>query len=486
MESFVPAIKNENEALKTGTFPLCLCACCLVPTIFKGGNRMKLHGTMRVNERGRLEIGGCDAVELARRFGTPLYILDEELFRQNCRDYFAAFTRTYGAGVVYAAKALLNLAVCRLVEEEGLGLDLVSGGELYTARQARFPMELVYFHGNNKSPEELALALDYQVGRVVVDNLYELELLNRLALERHTRAQIILRLTPGIEAHTHEYVKTGQIDSKFGLVIENGQALAAVQAALKMRNIRLHGFHCHIGSQIFELESYAHCARVMMDFVARVQAQTGYLAGELNLGGGLGVYYAAGDRPPTIFEYADTLVGAVGAAAAERGIPAPRVVVEPGRSICGPAGTTLYTVGAIKDIPGVRKYVAVDGGMGDNPRPALYQARYEAAVANRADQPPQEVVSVAGKCCESGDMLIWDIALPPLAPGDILAVSCTGAYNYTMAMNYNRLPRPAMVLVGDGRADLIVARETYADLIRYDQLPARLRKDKKLSVASAR
>ncbi|MEW6276096.1 MAG: diaminopimelate decarboxylase [Bacillota bacterium] len=447
---------------------------------------MKLHGTMRVNDRGHLEIGGCDTVELARRFGTPLYVLDEQLFRQNCRDYYAAFTQKYGAGVIYAAKALLNLAVCRLVEEEGLGLDLVSGGELYTARQARFPMGRVYFHGNNKSPEELVLALEYKVGRIVVDNFYELELLNRLAGEKHATAEIILRLTPGIEAHTHEYIKTGQIDSKFGLVIENDQALAAVKRVLEMKKVRLHGFHCHIGSQIFELASYAHCARVMMDFVARVHQETGWLAGELNLGGGLGIYYAAGDRPPTVQEYADTLVGAVVAAAAELEIKAPRVIVEPGRSICGPAGTTLYTVGAIKDIPGVRKYVAVDGGMGDNPRPALYQARYEACVANRADQPPAEVVSIAGKCCESGDMLIWDIALPPLAPGDILAVSCTGAYNYTMAMNYNRLPRPAMVLVDGGRADLILARETYADLISHDRLPARLRKDKKLSVASAR
>lgn len=447
---------------------------------------MKLHGTMCINDRGHLEIGGCDTVELAHRFGTPLYVLDESLFRQNCRDYYRSFTGKYGAEVIYAAKALLNTAVCRLVEEEGLGLDLVSGGELYTARQARFPMGRVYFHGNNKSPEELQLALEYGVGRIVVDNFYELEMLNRLAGERNLRADILLRLTPGIEAHTHEYVKTGQIDSKFGLVIENGQALVAIKRALEMENIGLKGFHCHIGSQIFELESYAHCARVMMGFAAEVLRETGWAAEELDLGGGLGIYYANGDRPPSVGEYADVLMGAVRAAATGQNLPVPRVIVEPGRSICGPAGTTLYTVGAVKDIPGVRKYVAVDGGMGDNPRPALYQARYEACVANRAAEPPQEVVSIAGKCCESGDMLIWDISLPSLRPGDILAVSCTGAYNYTMSMNYNRLPRPAMVLVNAGCADLILERETYADLVRNDRIPARLQKGRKLGVAPAR
>ncbi|MGQ9823992.1 MAG: diaminopimelate decarboxylase [Desulfotomaculales bacterium] len=447
---------------------------------------MKLHGTMRISERGHLEIGGCDAVELARRFGTPLYVLDEGLFRENCRDYYRSFTGKYGAEVIFAAKALFNMAVCRLVEEEGLGLDLVSGGELYTARQARFPMRRVYFHGNNKSPEELQLALEYGVGRIVVDNFYELEMLNALAGEKTLRADVLLRLTPGIEAHTHEYVKTGQIDSKFGLVIENGQALTAIKRALEMENIGLKGFHCHIGSQIFELESYAHCARVMMRFVAEVRKETGWAAGELDLGGGLGIYYASGDRPPSVGEYADVLVGAVRAAAAELDLPVPRVIVEPGRSICGPAGTTLYTVGAVKDIPGVRKYVAVDGGMGDNPRPALYQARYEACLANRAAEEPREVVSIAGKCCESGDMLIWDISLPSPEPGDILAVSCTGAYNYTMSMNYNRLPRPAMVLVGEGRADLILERETYADLVRHDRVPVRLQKSKKLGAVPSR
>ena len=448
---------------------------------------MKLHGTMRINNQGHLEIGGCDTVDLARRFGTPLYVLDEQLFRKNCRDYYQAFTGQYNADVIYAAKALFTLGICRLVEEEGLGLDLVSGGELYTAIQAGFPMSRVYLHGNNKSPEELRLALEAGVGRFVVDNFYELEMLNHLAGENRTRADIILRLTPGIEAHTHEYIKTGQIDSKFGLVIENGQALAGIKRALEMEHVVLRGLHSHIGSQIFELESYAHCASVMMDFCAGAYRQTDWMARELDLGGGLGIYYSGGDCPPGVGEYADVIMKVVEEKARELELATPRVIVEPGRSICGAAGTTLYTVGAIKNIPGVRSYVAVDGGMGDNPRPALYQARYEAGVANKMTRPPAEVVSIAGKCCESGDMLIWDVELPSVEAGDVLAVSCTGAYNYTMSMNYNRLPRPAMVLVNNGCADIILERETYEDLLCHDRAPERLlKKDRLLKVASMR
>lgn len=436
---------------------------------------MRLLGTMKVNHKGHLEIGGCDTVELAQRFGTPLYVIDEALFRQNCRDYYRAFTEEYGAEVIYASKTLTNLAVCTIVEQEGLGLDVVSGGELYTAAMARFPMHRVYFHGNNKSPEELRQALEYKVGRIVVDNLYELELLNQIAGELATRAKIIIRLSPGVEAHTHEYIKTGQIDSKFGLAIENGMAMAAVKRCLELNNVELKGFHCHIGSQIFELQSYAHASEVMMDFVQDVYLATGYLTEELDLGGGLGIYYCQGDEPRPVKEYADIMMGALKARAARYNLPLPKIIVEPGRSISGPAGTTLYTVGAIKDIPGIRKYVSVDGGMGDNPRPALYQAKYEACAANRMTEANTEKVSIAGKCCESGDMLIWDIELPALQAGDILAVASTGAYNYSMSMNYNRLPRPAMVLVGGGKADLIVRREDYADLIRNDVIPERLR-----------
>lgn len=435
---------------------------------------MKLNGTMQVNTAGHLEIGGCDTVELAREFGTPLYVLDEACFRQNCRDYYRFFTHKYGAEVVYAGKALLNLAVCRMVDEEGLGLDVVSGGELYTALKAGFPAEKIYFHGNNKSPAELGMALRAGIGIIVVDNMCELELLDGIACDLGIKADIILRLTPGVEAHTHEYIKTGQVDSKFGLVIENGQALAGVKKTLEKSGITLRGFHCHIGSQIFELSPYSDAAEIMMSFIQLVYEKTGYLAKTLNLGGGLGIYYVKGDKPRQIQEYAEVVMSAVLRKVKEYGIPAPKVVVEPGRSISGPAGSTLYTVGAVKEIPGIRKYIAVDGGMGDNPRPALYQSRYEACLANKANQMAGETVSIAGKCCESGDMLIWDAELPVAAPGDILAVSCTGAYNYSMSMNYNRLPRPAMALAGGGRAELINRRESYGDLIKNDIIPGRL------------
>lgn len=446
---------------------------------------MKLNGTMRVNEEGNLEIGDCDTTELAREYGTPLYVLDEKHFRQNCRDYYQAFTEQYGADVIYAGKTLLTLAVCRMIDEEGLNLDVVSGGELYTAIKANFPMERVYFHGNNKTPDEIKLALEYKIGRFMVDNLYELELLDKLASEMRTTAQVLLRLTPGVDAHTHEYIRTGHIDSKFGLVIENGQAMTGVQRALELENVELKGFHCHIGSQIFELESYSHTAEVMMAFVNSVRQQTGFVASELDLGGGLGIYYTEGDQPKPVKEYADVLVYAVKEQAERFNLPMPKIMVEPGRSIAGPAGTTLYRVGAIKDIPNVRKYVAVDGSMSDNLRPALYGAKYEACIANQMLEEPKEVVSVAGKCCESGDMLVWDLSVPNVKPGDILAVSCTGAYGYSMAMNYNRLARPAMVLVNDGQVDLIVRRESYLDITRNDLIPERL-KNKVVNLANAR
>ena len=436
---------------------------------------MRLQGTMNVNQNNHLEIGGCDTAELVSEFGTPLYVIDETFFRQNCRNYYRAFTEEYGAEVIYASKSLINLAICTIIAQEGLSLDVVSGGELSTAAKARFPMQRVYFHGNNKSPDELRLALEYKVGRIMVDNLHELALLNQIAGEMNLKAEIMLRLSPGVEAHTHEYIKTGQIDSKFGFAIENGMAMAGVKSCLHLENVVLKGFHCHIGSQIFELGSYVHAADVMMSFIREVHRQTGFLAEELNLGGGFGIYYFQGDQPRSVKEYADLLLAAVKVKAAEYNLPEPKVMVEPGRSIVGPAGTTLYTVGSIKDIPGIRKYVSVDGGMGDNPRPALYQSKYEACVANRILEEPTERVTIAGKCCESGDMLIWDIELPEIKAGDILAVFSTGAYNYSMSMNYNRLPRPAMVLVQDGKADLIVRREDYADLLRNDLIPERLR-----------
>jgi len=445
---------------------------------------LKLRGTMRV-QSGHLFIGGCDAVELAKRFGTPLYVLDEAFFRARARAYIEGFTETYpDFKVVYAGKALLTTAICRIVEEEGLYLDVVSGGELYTALYAGFPPDRIVFHGNNKSPAELKMALDYGVHRIVVDNLQELEILSQLTMATGREASILIRVTPGVEAHTHSYVKTGQIDSKFGLAIQTGQAYQAAQRALALERVRLAGFHCHIGSQIFDVRSYEAALEVMFDFFAELKAELGLVPHEVNLGGGLGIRYVDGDVSMDPKAFAAHLSQAVRREAQKRDLPLPVILVEPGRSIVGEAGTTLYTIGSIKEIPGVRTYVAVDGGMADNPRVALYQARYEALVANKADDPPCQVVSIAGKCCESGDMLIWDLKTPRLEPGDILAVFATGAYNYSMASNYNRLPRPAMVLVADGTADVIVERESYADLVRLDRIPERLRNARDEAAAS--
>jgi diaminopimelate decarboxylase len=444
---------------------------------------MRLRGTARVNARNHLEIGGCDAVELARRFGTPLYVMDEELIRANCRAYREAFA---GGMVLYAAKTFLTRGMARLVEQEGLGLDVASGGELYTALAADFPPERIYLNGNNKSPAELEEALAARIGGIVADNLSELELLGQLAARRSKRPAILLRIAPGVQAHTHEYIQTGQMDSKFGLPLVGGIAAEGVRRALADPHLDLRGYHCHIGSQILALPSYEAAVRAMIRFAAEVWAATGYAPEILDLGGGLGVRYTAEDDPPAIAELAGTLRRAVAQEALAAGLSVPRVFVEPGRSIVGEAGTTLYTVGAVKDIPGVRRYVAVDGGMTDNPRVALYQAVYEAVVANRAADAPSQVVSVAGKCCESGDMLLWDVALPPVERGDLLAVFTTGAYNYSMASNYNRLPRPAVVLAGGGRARLLVARETYADLVRLDLLPEDLARPGEKSLPAAR
>ncbi|ACV62915.1 diaminopimelate decarboxylase [Desulfofarcimen acetoxidans DSM 771] len=446
---------------------------------------MKLHGTMRINESGHLTIGNCDTVDLVREYSTPLYVLDEKYFRSNCREYYRAFSDRFNSDVIYASKTLLNTAVCRMIEEEGLCLDIVSGGELYTALKAGFPASRMYFHGNNKTTDELKLALEAGVGRYIVDNLYELELLNNMAGKANITADILLRITPGVEAHTHEYIKTGQIDSKFGLAIETGQAMEGTKKALNLANVRLHGFHCHIGSQIFELESFAHAANIMMSFINNVRTETAFTAAELDLGGGLGIYYFEGDEPKPVKELADIIINEVRKQADEYCLPVPKIMVEPGRSISGPAGITLYTVGSVKDIPGIRKYVAVDGGMNDNPRPALYQSRYEAALANKMNEKETELVSIAGKCCESGDMLIKDTKLPPAEPGDVLVVTSTGAYNYAMSMNYNRITRPAMILVNEGAAEVIVQRETFEDLIRNDLIPKHLQKKEAVNIAKA-
>lgn len=435
---------------------------------------MKLHGTMQINDLGHLEIGGCDAVDLVADFGSPLIVIDEALLRENCRRYRNAFANDNTAAVFYASKALLTTAVARIIDEEGLGLDVVSGGELTIALAAGFPPEKIMLHGNNKSPAEIKFALNCGVGRIVVDNPYELALLEEISAMKGCRPSVLLRLAPGVDAHSHSYITTGKNDSKFGFNIAGGDALKAVKSVLNSPHLELKGIHCHIGSQIHELDAFRSAAQVMMDFLQEARKDTGWTAEELDMGGGLGVYYTAVDTPPTIEEYARALQEVVDQKCQEHSFPRPRVFVEPGRSIISPAGTTLYTLGSSKEIPGIRKYVAVDGGMVDNLRPALYQAEYEGMVANKAGEQAVEKVAVTGRCCESGDMLIWDLAVPHIEPGDLLAVSCTGAYTYSMSSNYNALPRPAIVLAADGRAEVIVERENWGDLVRLHRIPDHL------------
>ncbi|MDI3327438.1 MAG: diaminopimelate decarboxylase [Alicyclobacillaceae bacterium] len=438
---------------------------------------MVLYGTTRINERGHLEIGGCDVVDLVARFGTPLYVYDEELLREACREFHAAFRKTgLSYQVAYASKAFCTKAMCRLIEEEGLNLDVVSAGELHTAVAAGFPPERIHLHGNNKTPDELAYALEVGIGGFVVDNFYELDVLGRLAFEAGRTAEVLLRLTPGVEAHTHEFIQTGQQDTKFGFDLASGQAEEAARRVLKTASLRWIGIHCHIGSQIFDTDGFVAAVDRMMGFYARAVKEWEVPLRVLNMGGGFGIRYVEGDDPLPVEVYIRAIADRVREAARRFRIPEPEVWVEPGRRIAGPAGTTLYTVGSRKDIPGVRSYIAVDGGMADNPRPIIYQAKYEAMVANRALEPASEMVSVAGKYCESGDMLIWDVRLPKAEPGDILAVFATGAYTYSMASNYNRVPRPAVVFVRDGQADLVVRRETLDDLVRHDLIPSRFRR----------
>jgi len=433
-----------------------------------------------VGPNGHLHLGGCDAVELARRFGTPLYVMDENVIRSRCREYKVAARRHYPAspGVLpaYAGKAFLTLAMARLVEQEGLGLDVVSGGELKTALAAEFPPEQIIFHGNNKTADEILLGLEAHVGRFVVDNLEELELIEALAANRRpvSKPRVLIRITPGVQAHTHHYIATGVEDSKFGFTLREGIALEAARRAAASAQVILVGFAAHIGSQIQETEPARLTAARMMEFAAEVRDRTGFVASELDLGGGLGVRYTAHDDPPSVDEYIRASAETVRAEAERLNLPLPRLIFEMGRYIVGEAGTTLYTVGSIKRIPGLRTYASVNGGMTDNPRQALYGAEYSAVVADRADRPTTRVYAIAGRICESGDMLIWRAKLPPLRPGDTLAVLCTGAYNYSMASHYNRIPNPAVVLVRDGQADIIVRRESYDDVIANDVLPPRL------------
>ncbi len=431
---------------------------------------MFVSKNLSVNEKGHLTIGGLDTVDLAKEYGTPIYVMDEDLLRENCRSFKQSIDRYYGGKglVCYASKVFCCKEMYRIMMSEDMGLDVVSAGELYTAASVGFPMEKVCFHGNNKTDEELLMALEKNVGRIVVDNIFELERLNRLSCERGAKANIMFRIKPGIDAHTHDFVRTGQIDSKFGFALETGEALEAVKKAISLEHIELSGLHCHIGSQIFDIDPFVLAAEVMMNFIAQVRDELGYEIKELDLGGGFGIKYTDADSPVPYDNYMEKVSEKVKAVCAEKNLKLPFILIEPGRSIAGPAGITLYTVGGIKHIPNIRTYVSVDGGMGDNPRYALYKSKYDFVNAVRASEPKSETVTVAGKCCESGDLLGEGAPIQRTEEGDIIAVLATGAYNYSMSSNYNRIPKPPVVMVKDGTSRIIVKRETFDDIVRND------------------
>ncbi len=435
---------------------------------------MSENTMLKVNDVGHLVIAGCDAVELAHKHGTPLYVYDEGRIRSRCREYIREFGNRYPeVEIAYAAKAALTTGIARLVDQEGMGLDVASAGELYTALQADFPAERIKMHGNYKSNLEYRMAVESGVGRVVADSLLELGQLNRWANKMDAVAEILIRVRPGVDTHTHESIQTGQVDSKFGVGIYGGEAREAIEIAMGLDAINLRGLHCHIGSQLLETDAFERAIDQMVEFLSQMRDELGLECEDLDLGGGLGIRYTEKDDPPAVAELAEAICPRLLSKLDEHGLNHPRLILEPGRSIVGEAGVTLYTVGVVKDIPGLRTYVAVDGGLSDNPRPALYDAEYEAVVANRADEETKHWVRVAGKHCET-DTLIDDTCVGQCEPGDILAVFATGAYNYAMASNYNRFTRPAVVMCCDGEDSVLVERESLADLITHDRIPRHL------------
>lgn len=427
------------------------------------------HHPFKVNDKGHLEIGQVDAVELAKKFGTPLYVYDVSIIRENCRMFVNTFKKLgVRAQVTYASKAFSSVAILQVVNQEGLSLDVVSKGELYTAIKANFPVEKIHFHGNNKSEEELEMAIDYNIGCIIIDNFYEIKLLENLLRKKNKQMDVLIRVTPGIEAETHEYIMTGNEDSKFGFNLQNGQVEKAFQLLKDHTHIRLKGLHSHLGSQIFSTKSFVLAIELLFELLGKWYKEDQFTPEVLNLGGGFGIRYTKEDEPLPYDKYVYEMVDTIEKEIEKTGIDMPEIWIEPGRSIVGNAGVSLYTVGSMKEIPGVRKYVAVDGGMFENIRPALYEAKYEGVIANKANEPIEEKVSFAGKCCESGDMLMWDISVPKIESGDILAMFSTGAYGFSMASNYNRFERPAVVFVENGEAKLVVKRESLDDIIKND------------------
>lgn len=436
-------------------------------------NQFQKPVTAVVNSAGNIEIGGCDLVNLVDKYSTPLYILDEQTIRSICKDYKKAFEKYPKTRMMYASKALCTEAVAKILDSEGFGFDTVSAGEIYTVYKAGVDMSHVLFNGSNKSYDELALALELGVGRISVDNFFELALLNEVAKSKNKTVDILLRITPGIECHTHEYIQTGHLDSKFGFDLT--QIDEAVDLILnEYKNIKLHGVHAHIGSQIFETSIYADEIEILVKEIARLDEKYTLTLDEINIGGGLGVKYTESDVPPSTYEIGEIIVNKLYKVIEKYNIEPPTVFLEPGRSIISTSGVTLYTIGSSKQVPKGRKYIAIDGGMADNPRPSMYQAEYYAEIANNKTDAELEKVTVAGRFCESGDILIKEIELPEPQEGDILCVYNTGAYNYSMASNYNRVQKPAMVLVNNSNSDIIITRESLDDLVAHDRIPGRL------------
>lgn len=431
---------------------------------------MFVSDCLDINNEGHLTIGGVDTVEIAKEYGTPVIVYDENSIRNNCRAFVGSIDKYYNGNgrVLYANKAFSCLEMCRICNDEKMGLDVVSGGEIYTALKAGFPAEKLYFHGNNKSYQELEYALSNGVGRIVVDNPEELGNISEIAKKLGVTANIYMRIKPGIDAHTHDFIKTGQIDCKFGFALETGEAMENVKLAINTENVNLAGLHCHIGSQIFDVDPFVLAAEVMMNFIIDIKNETGVVISELDLGGGFGIMYTENDKPVAFEKYMKPVSEKVKEIAVQNGIPVPFILIEPGRSIAGAEAVTLYTVGNVKKIPDIRTYVAIDGGMTDNPRYILYQAEYTALCANKADKPRDTKVTIAGKCCESGDLIQENTMIQSVEKGDILAVLTTGAYNYSMASNYNRVPRPEVLMVRDGEVRTIIRRETYEDIIKND------------------
>ncbi|MEQ6391258.1 diaminopimelate decarboxylase [Bacillaceae bacterium S4-13-58] len=420
-------------------------------------------------KNNHLMINGVDVVELGKIYGTPLFIYDVEKIRTNARSFVDAFEKLgVKSQVAYASKAFSSVAMVQLAKEEGLSLDVVSQGELYTAIKAGFPRKKIHMHGNNKSVAELEMAIKEDIGCIVIDNFYEIALLQDLLKKHEHKMRVLIRVTPGIEAHTHDYILTGQEDSKFGFNLKSGQVEKALQLLLQDPHFQVDGIHCHIGSQIFETDGFVMAVRKLFEASADWKNKLDFTPAVFNVGGGFGIKYTSDDEPLPLPKYVEALVEEVKRQVEVYQMDIPEIWIEPGRSIVGDAGTTLYSLGSIKEIPGVRTYASVDGGMTDNLRPALYGAKYQAVVANKLEEEPSQLVSIAGKCCESGDMLIWDLKVPSIDPGDYLAVASTGAYGYAMANHYNRFPKAAVVFVENGNHQLVVKREDFEDLVRLD------------------